>query len=630
MPFSDAGQTLSNTRGGRSTATVFSSKELQKCTAHELSPVNPVPQLPIRRLGLRLPAGLFHTVSRMFQLGGALLRHLLLEALATHLSRWPLLARVLQPPGYDRPTSEPEKLRAILEDLGGTFVKLGQMLALQPDLLPVDYCNALLQLLDRIRPVEGAAIEKILEAELGAPLSEVFETFEAQPLASASIGQVHVAVHKGKKVAVKVQRPGAAESFTGDLRLIRWALFFVRVLRVRRLSWLLEPLDEFVSWTEEELDYRNEARYMLEMSQPSRTASPSPSHQHIPQVFPELTTRRVLTVELLQGPTLLDYLRIVEHESQGPEVASISRRTLEHLREGGFDPVVFAQNLVDNFLFQVFRLGIFHADLHPANLLILPGNTVGYIDFGITGSLSPFSRRHLVSLTLATARGDLEEMAKAMFRVSRLEEGDLPAFRSGLGELAETWYQGSDGNKKLQRSFTWVMLDMLHLSRSTSVWPERDVIKYIRSAMAIDGLMQRFAPELDLSRHLAVSCSRHLRTHAMASRLSGPHWISWTRASLRLLTGGGLRLATLLDRWTEPRRRALASPFARKTGAAHPRPLLGKLSLLVVLLCLLPGSVFQVLGTGLEHAQILLAVAIAFHLAAPVRPARFQGGKEHA
>lgn len=570
-------------------------------------------------------------MGRTIQLGGVLLRHLLLEMLTPRLSRWPRIARALQPPGYSRPSSEPEKLRAILEDLGGTFVKLGQMLALQPDLLPVEYCNALFHLLDRVRPVEGAAIEKVLENELGAPHSEIFETFNSKPLASASIGQVHVAVLQGKKVAVKVQRPGAAESFSGDLRLIRWALLLVRALRLRKLSWLLEPLDEFVSWTEEELDYRNEARYMLEMSQSTDPAQLSPPHQHIPKVFPELTTRRVLTVALLEGPTLLDYLRIVEHENREDGIASISRGTLEHLRAGGFDPIVFAQNLVDNFLFQVFRLGIFHADLHPANLLILPGNTVGYIDFGITGSLSPFSRRHLVSLTLATARGDLEGMAEAMFKVSRLEEGDLPAFRRGLRELAETWYRDGSGNRRLQRSFTWVMLDMLRLSRTTRVWPERDVIKYIRSSMAIDGLMQRFAPELDLSQYLATSCARHLRSHAIESRISAPHLISWTRANLRLMIGGGLRMAELLDRWTDPAAPRSFPPPPQKFGqGASSSPPLPRLSLFCVLLCLLPSSAFQKLEIDLYTVQIFLVAVVAIQLAGPKWPSRLLRGNEHA
>lgn len=534
----------------------------------------------------------------------------------------PKAALVLLPKSLIQPElSEPERLRLLLEELGGTFVKLGQMLALQPDLLPREYCNALFRLLDRISPVSYPAIEEILQHELGRPSSQIFDTFDTRPLASASIGQVHRATLDGKSVAVKVQRPGAAEQFRGDLKLMRLALWWVKRLKLRRFEWLIEPMNELGEWTEEELDYRNEARYMMEMAKGVESGT-NPT-QRIPEVYPDLLTARVLVAEFLQGPTLLDYLRSVEHRRS--QKADVPDHLTARLERQGFDPVQLAKHLIDNFLSQVFVQGMFHADLHPANLLILPNNTVGYIDFGITGELSPYTRRHLISMTLATSRGDLEAMAEAMFQVSNLDDADTRAFERGLRELADGWYEGPDGALRLKQSFTLVMLDMLHLSRSTQVWPERDVVKYIRSSMSIDGLIQRFAPELDLSDYLATACLRHLHRHALEQRGSARHWVAWSTSSARLLLDGPSRAGRLLRRATRrggttAGTRSISSPPPSSAAGAHgPGSFLGPTStakdtMLTGFVVLALGSSMVVgpssdLGFNLFTAQAVLVAA---------------------
>ena len=542
-------------------------------------------------------------------------RHVLAATLGSFLAEKPGAARLLLLPekSVSGSCSEPERLQILLEDLGGTFVKLGQMLALQPDILPREYCNALFELLDRVKPVSYTTIERILREELGKSPDQLFESFDPRPLASASIGQVHVAMLNGQKVAVKIQRPGAAADFHGDLRLIRNALGFARFFQLRRFDWLSEPLSELVDWTEEELDYRHEARYMIEMG---HAAGETIHTQRIPKVYSELLTRRVLVAEFLEGPTLLDYLRCLEGVDRAgappAELEPIQRR----LREQGFDPTQLAKNLVDNFLSQVFVQGVFHADLHPANLLILPKNTVGYIDFGITGVLSPYSRRHLIAMTLATSRGDLDAMADAMFKVSALEQADLEGFRRGLQRLAESWYRGGRGDLRLERSFTLVMLDMLQLSRATQVWPERDVIKYIRSSMSIDGLIQRFAPDLDLSAYLAEACAQHLRWHALEHRATASHWVSWTTAGMRLLLDGSVRAKRLIQN-TRDHDSGSDSLLALLTARSNNGSWLGRqrgsnlaLGLMVVVLSLLMITAEPAdPGLNLFTAQALLAGA---------------------
>ena len=158
--------------------------------------------------------------------------------------------------------------------------------------------------------------------------------------------------------------------------------------------------------------------------------------QYVPVILDELTTRRVLVIEFLDGVTLMDHLRAFGREDR----AHASR-----LEEMDFDADQLARNIIDNCLGDVFQHGVFHADLHPANLMILPGNVVGYIDFGITGRISKYSRQNLLAMTLAYARKDVEGLCDRFFDVSSLDSTSDPlGFREGVKRLSEQWYTGAD------------------------------------------------------------------------------------------------------------------------------------------------------------------------------------------
>jgi ubiquinone biosynthesis protein len=440
-------------------------------------------------------------------------------------------------PGPPRPPiGGPERLRLALEEIGGTFIKLGQMLALQPDILPLDYCNALFKLLDRVEPFDYADVERIVVEDLGRRPEEVFDTFDTESFAAASIGQVHHATLGGRRLAVKVQRPTVESDFAGDIRLMVIAIGLIRSLRLRPLDWLVEPLSEFVAWTREELDYLNEARYMERLRS---NAAENPKEQ-IPAVLWELTSSRILVVDFLEGVPVIDYVRALEAGDQ---------LTPRRLDAAGFDPDAFAQAIIDNFLGDAFRYGLFHADLHPANLLILPGGVVGYIDFGITGVLSSYSRRHLITMTLAYTRGDLEGMAASFLKVSALDSRSDPrAFHAALARMAESWYDVRGRDRRLRKNFTLVMLDMLRLSRATGVWPERDVIKYIRSAIAIDGLIGRFAPGFEVGSYLERVCASQLQLRGLQESFSSDRLTEGAVAGAHLLENGLLRAGRFVDR----------------------------------------------------------------------------------
>ena len=477
---------------------------------------------------------MWHNARRLWQLLRVLLRHGCAHLLRDRAASRPRLARWLPMAGLPAP----ERLRILIEDLGGTYIKFGQMLALQPDILPLEYCNALFNLLDRVEPFPYAEVERIWREELRHSPEEVFESFEREPIATASVGQVHVAYLDGVKVAVKVQRPNVEFEFGSDIRLMVALVAVIRGLRLRFLYWMIEPTTEFIAWTREEVDYRYEARYSEQMR---HNAISNPA-QTVPPVYDQFTTRRTLVVAYLEGVTLLKYLRARE---AGDEVA------VRRLEPEGFDRKTFAANVIDNFLGDAFRNGIYHADLHPANLIILPGSVVGYIDFGITGVISRHARRHLVAMTLALAEGDMDTLNSQFLEVSAYDpNADPTAFRAGLDRLALDWYQEEDGERRLRVNFTRIMGDMLVLSRKTGVLPERDIVKYIRSSIAIDGLVTRFEPVFDVGEYLVESCSRYLLWQGRRDRYTSNRWLDFSAASGKLLRDGPQRANRLLESLT--------------------------------------------------------------------------------
>lgn len=475
------------------------------------------------------------SLCRLAHIAGVAFKHAVAHGASLLLARRPDLARRL---GV-RTVSGPVRLRMLMEDAGGTFIKFGQMLALQPDILSLEYCNALFDLLDRVEPFAYENVERTFVEEFGRKPSEMFDTFECRPLATASIGQVHVAHLGGRKLAVKVQRPNVETDFAGDIRLMSFAVRAIKRLRLQSLSWMIEPLSEFVMWTREELDYRREARYMEHL----RENASDNACERVPEVLREYTTRRTLVLEFLEGVTVLDYLRALE---RGDEELPA------RLRDANFDADEAARNIINNFLGDAFRHGMFHADLHPANLMLLPDSVVGYIDFGITGVLSHHARQSLIALTLAYTRGDLEGMCASVLRVSTTDEtSDVEGYREGLRRLEEQWYETDGGGRRLRKNFSLVMLDMLVLSRKTNIWPERGVIKYIRSSIAIDGLITRFAPAFNLGEHLGSVCKQFLKWQTRRALFSYNTLAGWSFAGTRLVGDGAFRAADMLRRMAD-------------------------------------------------------------------------------
>ena len=442
-----------------------------------------------------------------------------------------LMDRLRRRFGKSDPPSRPVRLREFFEEIGGSFLKLGQVMALQPDLIPVEFCDELFGLLDRIPPFNFETTERIFREDTGRELLDVFEEIERVPLATASIGQVYVAKLDGSKVALKVQRPKAESLVTSDVRVAAFSVRVIRLLSIRSLYWLLEPMSEFIRWSREELDFCYEGRY----TQKVRDNARGEFYEKVPEVFWEFTTRRVLVLEFLEGITVIDFLR--KREEEGAD--------LKDLLPPGYSSSDFCTHIVENFLGGAFNCGLFHADLHPGNLMIMHDSVVGYIDFGITGILSDYSRSNLIALTLAYAQGNIDQMLKTFVRVSSLtKDSDLEKLDRGLRRRSQHWY-GKEGGE--ESSITGMMLDWLNLSKESDVWPQRDVIKYIRCSVVMDGLIKRLDPDFDVGAALAKAAHGHLEASVRRNVFSYERVFEALSSGSELVMAGPTALRTAVN-----------------------------------------------------------------------------------
>jgi len=435
------------------------------------------------------------------------------------------------------PLEGPDLVREGLEAIGGSFVKFGQILSLQVDTIPREYCDALLRLLDSVPTCSSAEVRGVFADEFGMLPEALYGEFDYQAIASASIGQVHRARLKdGSKVAIKVQRPGVHADFHRDVVLMRLFVWFIFAFKIRSMYFMRDPVRELSTWTNDELDYRREAAHANLLANNAIHSAT----ERIPKIYWELTTSRVLTMEFMEGPSVANYLKMLDRgDAEG----------LERLKQSGFRGEVFSANVISNFLRDAFRNGVFHADLHPANLLILADNVVGYVDFGIVATLTPEARRKQIELTLAYASGDAESIYREFLNIcTPTKDADLDGMRRRIRELSHTWYEepAVGGQVKFRVSVTAAMMDLLSICRFYGVLVDREMIKYIRSTFLVDGLVTRLAPGFDLAKQLRDLVEEYLYDEARRRVFSQAGTLSLlTDMAIWLKSGPGAMLRAL-------------------------------------------------------------------------------------
>jgi ubiquinone biosynthesis protein len=371
------------------------------------------------------------------------------------------------------PHDRPRRLRLVCEDLGPTFIKLGQLLSSRPDLLTEPYTTELAALRDAVRPFPFAEAEAILSEELGRPPAGVFASIDPEPVASASISQVHRAtLPDGRKVALKIRRPGIDKVVQADLDILK----NLSQLAERRLPFLapygpMAIAREFERSLRRELDLSIERRTM----ERCRTQLEREPYAHVPAVFPEFSTSRVLCMEFVEGVGVED---------------------AEGLRHLGVEPKEVAARGARLLLTQIFRFGFFHADPHPGNLRVLPGAVIAPLDYGLFGQLDARTRERIADLLLGLLAQDTDRVVRAMDALEiRGENVDQKALRRDVGELVAAYSDLTLDNIDLGR----LLHELVSLIRAHHLRIPPDLVLLIRSLVTIESVGRTLDPHFDIA-----------------------------------------------------------------------------------------------------------------------------------
>jgi ubiquinone biosynthesis protein len=417
-------------------------------------------------------------LERYRQIGEVLSRHGLgFIAGLTGLGRFvPFHRGVLGHERRQEPYTTPDHLRLALEELGPTFIKLGQLLSTRSDIVPAAYLRELSKLQDSALPVAASVISDLVEQELGAKPDQVFATFNSQPLASASIGQAHLAtLHDGTEVVVKVRRPKINEVIETDLAILQnLANRLSRRWEAAENYNLPGLVSDFAVSLRRELDYLSEGKN-AERFAANFAADPD---VHIPRVFWATTTARVLTLERITG-TKVDNL------------AALDR--------AGVDRPALATKAAGVAVRMVFEDGFFHADPHPGNLFIEPDGHIGLIDFGMVGEVDDALRHHLATVLAALTSHDVDKLARALLELSVVKRQiDREQFRTDLVRFIALYR----GRRLGEVNIAALVSHLLMLLRKHRLQLPQEMAVLLKFFLMIEGMGVQLDPDFNLGAFL--------------------------------------------------------------------------------------------------------------------------------
>jgi ubiquinone biosynthesis protein len=364
------------------------------------------------------------------------------------------------------------RLREALEELGPIFVKFGQILSTRPDLLPQDIAQELAKLQDRVPPFPGDQAVDIIEQAYGGKLNDYFHEFDRDPIASASVAQVHFArLPDETEVAVKVLRPGVERVVGRDVVVLyTLARLASRYSADARRLRPIEVVHEFNKHLQEELDLRREAANASQL----RANSADSNMMYVPEVYWDLTRREVMVMERITGIPISD---------------------ITALKEAGIDMRRLAHNGVKIFFTQAFRDGFFHADMHPGNIFVTPSGQYRAVDFGIMGSLGEQDKRYLAENFLAFFNRDYRAVSEAHLRAGWVSAGTrVDEFEAAIRAVCEPIFA-----KPIKDiSFGRLLLHLFQTARRFNMEVQPQLVLLQKTLFNIEGLGRRLYPELDL------------------------------------------------------------------------------------------------------------------------------------
>lgn len=373
----------------------------------------------------------------------------------------------------------PEKLRLILEDLGPTFIKLGQIMSMHSDILPKRYCDELMRLRSEVAPMEFAEVEEVLKQSYGCPWKEIFKSIEEAPLGSASIAQVHRAVLKsGEHVVIKVQRTGIYERMARDIGLLHRAVKLVPPVSFKEMVDLDMVLDELWAVTREEMNFLTEASNMEEFARRNKGIL----FVRVPALYQAYTNQHVLVMEQIDGWSIDDK---------------------KALAENGYDLEEIGEKLIDNYIKQVMDDGFFHADPHPGNVKVCDGKIV-WIDMGMMGRLTERDRKLVGKAVQGVALGDVGIIQEAVMALGEFrEKPDQSRLYEDIRGLLAKYGTTDMGNIDVAE----VMVDLMEVMKENRIIMPHGLTMLARGLTQMEGVLADIAPGINMveiaSGHLA-------------------------------------------------------------------------------------------------------------------------------
>ena len=412
---------------------------------------------------------MFQKIQRVSQIARVLLKHGLGWAVQELELKWhiPLITRLFVT--MKQPKDLPVRLRKAMEELGGAYIKLGQMLAIRPDLIPQEYCDEFSKLLDEVPPEDISTVTKTIEKEFKKPIKEVFASIDPKPIGSASVAQVHLArLKNGKRVVVKVQRPHIKEQFSADIAIMHYLAQKLESKLSGRIGSPKLIVQEFEQYTKNELNFLTEARNINQF----RKIHKKQAKIKIPEIYMPYTSEHVLTMEYLEGKKLSELNKYA---------VSVSRKAL-------------SKDIIDLALYQIFRAGVFHADLHPGNVLLMHGNKLGLLDFGIVGKVDPDARRKGLELYVAIIKRDITAIKNTLLSYGTPSaETDLEEFHNDVIRTVSKWY----GESLAQARVTRLLQNLFVCCAQNNIQLPRDIVLLGKALVTVEATAKYINPDFN-------------------------------------------------------------------------------------------------------------------------------------
>lgn len=372
--------------------------------------------------------------------------------------------------GLKNGIGDPKELRLVLEELGPSFVKIGQILSTRPDILPMEYIQEFQKLQDDVSPGEFSTIKNLIESELGVAIDTIFEDFQEIPIASASLSEVFWASLKtGEEVVVKVQRPFVKEKMLADIQILKKLTPFINFTATGDVVDMNKVIEELSGATEKELDFIEEMKNIIRFTENNKNIKFITS----PKVYKEYCTDKILVMDYISGIKIDDTNRLIE---------------------SGYDIHDITSKIVYNYFKQVFEDGFFHADPHPGNILV-HDNTIAYIDFGLMGNLDLNLRKKLNEFLEGAATKDINLMTKSILKIG-IRKGPIDTNRlyGDVETLYDTYIDESIYNYDLPQILNEIMV----VCKKNNIAMPQGVTLLIKGMMTLQGVLAKMDKELTI------------------------------------------------------------------------------------------------------------------------------------